>query len=321
MSITVSCPYCPAKFSVSDNLETVTCAQCHNEFATATHSQRKSSARLQVQSKKSEQESTASKGVSVNPYGAVAVALATLASVSAVLVGVRMVTIVLVILGLLVVAFGFVVRKEERERKDSVWFALGGALNGLVLLLVLFRPAWLNSFWGLDVKTNEPTIQQMIVVPRKQPYADGKLLTADDWVDATNDAIRQGKVVVRIESVKKGLRGNTPCLQVHLQIANFGTEVLPISGFSGDQPALTDSSGRSYAFLKPQKRIYAEGPVASFEDIVDKTFDLKVDCSQDYQLLFEMPSRVDLLKLEVPASAWGREGRCKFEITSLFGDN
>jgi hypothetical protein len=290
-----------------------TCPACLQPFSTAgkTAPRRPAAAREEDD----DEEGTESKVAWINPYGAVAVALAALALSSASLVGVRLVTIMLASLGLLVVALGLVVGKG-RERKDRMWFALGGALNVLVLLIMLFSPGWLNSFWGLNVDANEPNAQQMVAVPRKQPSVPGKLLTANDWVDAGDDAIRQGKVLVRIEAVKSGSRNGIPCLQVHLRITNSEAEELTIAGFGGDKPVLTDGSGRSYAFHKPQKRIYAEGP-PRFEDMVEQSFQLKVDNTQDYQLLFDMPSDVNLLKLEVPASAWGREGRCQFDITNL----
>jgi hypothetical protein len=60
-----------------------------------------------------------------------------------------------------------------------------------------------------------------------------------------------------------------------------------------------------------------EGPPA-FEDVGDQAVELKEDDRQDLLLLFEAPSRVEILKLEVPTSAWGRDGRCKFHIAGLF---
>jgi hypothetical protein len=312
MPTTMQCPICqtPARMGVTASV--ATCPKCQKTFSAAGATAPRKPAAVPNQ----EEEDTASEGVKVNPYGAVAVALAALATMSATLVGVRLVTIVLVVLGLLVVAVGLVVGKAERERKDRVWFTLGGALNGLVLLVVLFRPGWLNSFWALDRETDEPGPQQMIAVPRMQPSAPGKWLTADDWVDASKDAIRQDKVLVRIESVKSGSRGGVPCLQVHFQIVNNGTEVLKIAAFSDHKPVLTDGSGRSFAFLRPQRRIYGEGPPV-FEDVPDQGIELKVDNTKDYLFLFALPPRLDLLKLEVPASAWGREGRCQFDITGV----
>jgi len=253
--------------------------------------------------------------------------LAILGLLSANLVAVRLLTIVLVSLGLLVAALGLVARKAERELNDWGWFALGGSLNGLVLFVVLVAPGFLNSFWDLDVAAAEPDPQQLIVVPRKQPRAPGKPLTADDWVDASNDAIRQGKVLVRIESAKSGLRGGISCLQIQLQIANLGADVITIAGFGSaglgsdkNAPTLTDGSGRSFPFLKRQKRTKGPGGPAppAFEDVGDQAVELKADDRQEFLLLFEAPSRVELLKLEVPTSAWGQEGRCKFHIAGLF---
>lgn len=313
MPTKVSCPFCKTRTRVGETDTVVTCPKCQKMFSTLGETAPSRPAAVPDQE---EPERAAPKGTWVNPYGAVAVALAALAVASASIVGVRMVTIVLVILGLLAVALGLVVGRAKRERKDGVWFALGGALNGVVLLLVLFLPGLLNTLWGLDVDADEPGPQQMVAVPRLQPAAAGKRLTADDWVDATKDAIRQDKVLVRVESVKGGSRGGGPCLQVHLQIVNNGNDVLRIAPFGEHPPVLTDGSGRSFAFLKPLKRLYSEGP-PTFEDVVEQGFELKVDNTKDYLLLFEMPSRFDLLKLEVPASAWGHEGRCQFDVTGL----
>jgi len=88
------------------------------------------------------------------------------------------------------------------------------------------------------------------------------------------------------------------------------------AGGGEKKPVLTDGSGRSFAFLKPLKRKSRVGtPV--FEDLADQRVELGPDGWQEYLLLFESPSSVDLLKLEVPASAWGRDGRCQFNITGL----
>jgi len=322
MSITVQCPNCQTATRIPEKAFRATCPKC-----LATYSARGDDAPPQpgaVPGRKG--QDTPSVGTWVNPYGAVSLALATLALLSANLVAERMVTIVLVSLGLLVVAIGLVARKANR--KDWGWFALGGALNGLVLFVVLVRPGLLNSFWGLDVAADEPDPQQLIVVPRTQPRAPGKPLTADDWANATSDAIRQGKVLVRIESVKSGLRGGISCLQIQLQIANLGADVITIAGFGGaglssdkNAPTLTDGSGRSFAFLKRQKRTKGPGGPAppAFEDVGDQAVELKADDRHDLLLLFEAPSsRVENLKLEAPASAWGRDGRCKFHIAGLF---
>ena len=127
-------------------------------------------------------------------------------------------------------------------------------------------------------------------------------------------------MLVRIESVKSGSRDGISCLQIHLHIANLGDDAITIAGFGSDKntPALTDGSGRSFAFLKRQKRIRGEGPPA-FADVGDQAVELKADDRHDLLLLFEAPSsRVEALKLQLPTSAWGRDGRCKFHIAGLF---
>src|SRR5437763_5207034 len=151
MPTTMPCPVCQTPARIGATASVATCPKCLKTFSAAGETAPRRPAAVP---NREEQEGTASEGAWINPYGAVAVALAALAVASASLVGVRLVTIVLVVLGLLVVALGLVVGRAERERKDRVWFTLGGALNGVVLLVVLFSPGWLNSFWALDVETN-----------------------------------------------------------------------------------------------------------------------------------------------------------------------
>src|SRR5436190_24054043 len=111
MPITVQCPMCQTETRIPATASVATCPKCLKTFSAAGET----APRLPAAPDQEGQEGTASEGAWVNPYGAVAVALGTLAILSASLVGVRMVTIVLAVLGLLVVALGLVVGSAELE--------------------------------------------------------------------------------------------------------------------------------------------------------------------------------------------------------------
>lgn len=310
MSITVQCPSCKAPTQIPRRASKATCPKCLKTFLAEAETTKQPAAPL------AGDEGTLFHGTWVNPYGAGAFALATAALLSASLVGVRMLTIVLAIVGLLVPALGVFAGKEHREIKDWVWFTLGSAMNGLVLFLALFMPGFLNAFWALDVAVPTDPDKQ-VAVPRDQPRAAGKPLTADDWVDAGVEAIRQDTVLVRVKSIKSG-----SSLQIHLEIVNLGSEMITITGLGVDKntPGLTDGSGHSYEFVKRQQRTNIEGPLV-FADVAEKGVELGMNERQDYLLLFEAPPSGIDLKLEVPTSAWGRNGRCKFRIPATFDEN
>lgn len=316
MLTTVQCPVCQTATRVPEAAAVATCPKCLTTFSSTGEDAARQPEPAPIHQEQASTETW------VNAYGAVALALATLALLCASFMPTRTATIALASFGLLVVAVGLVAGRAKREDRDWAWFTLGSALNGLVLFVVLVRPGMLNSFWGLDVPDDGPDPEKLIAVPRKQPRAPGKLLTADDSADAGKEAIRQGTVLARVESVKSGTRGGISCLLVHVTIANLGDDPFTISGLGANQntPALTDSSGRSFAFLKRQKRTYSEGPPIFGEDPGEQTVEVRPGGRQDYLLLFEAPPRVESLKLEVPASAWGRPGRCKFVIAGVFAD-
>lgn len=311
----VQCPSCKAPTQIPGTASKATCPKCLKTFSAQVEDVAPPAKVAPEQEGYAADESTPSDGTWVNLHGAAAFGLATAALLSASLVGVRMLTIVLAVFGLLVAALGLVATKEKRERKDWVWFVAGSVMNGLVLFLAIFLPGLLNAFWALDVPV-EVNPDQLFAVPRTVPRAPGKALTADDWVDACREAIRQDTVLVRIKSVKAGSLGGRSSLQIHLEIVNLGTELITIAGLGAEMhtPELTDSSGRSYAFLKRQQRTNIEGPPV-FVDLVPKTVGLGMNERQDCLLQFEAPAPGVDLKLEVPSSAWGRQGRCKFRIT------
>jgi len=108
---------------------------------------------------------------------------------------------------------------------------------------------------------------------------------------------------------------------VHLRLANCKHErTIPVEGFGSDthRPVLTDETGRSYTFLEQRPRKPAKGdPV--FEASGPRAAKLSSLARQDYLLVFSpAPSKFEVLKLELPASAWGRDGVCKLRIPRPF---
>jgi hypothetical protein len=202
-------------------------------------------------------------------------------------------------------------------------------VSGLVLLVALAVPGLLNERWLMDAPVADDPEAQVLVGRDKPPLTEGRRLSAEDWAEAHTDAVRQGDVVIRVESVKVGPLPGLPdpdYLQVHLRVAICRRErTITVEGFGGDrQPALTDDAGHSYTFREARPRRQARG-----EPVFDASapqeaalgpgsgpFPLE---NQDYLFVFAAPpSPFASLKLEVPAAAWGRKGTCRFRISQLF---
>lgn len=261
----------------------------------------------------------------INPWGLVAFLLAALALLLASIIGLRSLTILLAALGLVVVLVGIPLSWPRRQTRDRVWLTLGGSVSGAVLGVALFASGLLNPFWAIDFpvpRNQDPN--RMVVVPRDVLQDPGKPYTAGDWVDAETEAIRQYDMIVRVDSVKTGPlpdKEDRFYLQIHLRLANSGhTENIPIECFGVDKhpPALHDDSGRLYPFLDQRPRRLAAGVIV-FEPPSQEVATLLPPRYLDYLLVFELPSSgFEALKLELPASAWGRQGVCRFRIAKPF---
>jgi putative heme-binding domain-containing protein len=243
------------------------------------------------------------------PWGMAAFVLAVLGLLLASLVGVRWLTLTLSALGALVALVGI---GTARESKDRVWLALGGILSGVVLCLTLFVPGLINDFWALDVAVPEPDPNQLVLVPHNQPRDPGRSMAADEWADTVKDAIRQGDLFVCVESVTAGRlpeKGTTSYLIVNLRVFQIEAERgTTFQDFKDKrQPVLRDDSGREYPFLGHRQR-------RPFITVIEAGGGLVLD----QLLVFELPPPGSkFLKLQIPASAWGRQGACRFCIGSI----
>jgi hypothetical protein len=217
---------------------------------------------------------------------------------------------------------GLLATKETSQAKDRAWLTLSGGMCALLLLVTFFLPGTLNNYWALNVTVVEPERDQFIAVPRDDPKGDGKRLGTDDAADAATEVIRHDDLLLSVETVKAGQLPDKNRLAVglvHLQFANIGSGPITFKGFDNDKhrPALTDTSGRAYAFLEQRQRLRSSGdPVFAPRP---GGVELHATESQGYLLVFELPlGGLKTLKLELPAAAWGRQGVYQFFITGPF---
>lgn len=303
----VQCPKCPAKISVSPSAETATCPKCRYSFAPEF------------------EESSLPSWVS--GYGLAGTVCATAAVFSASLLGNRLLTIALASAGLLVVVGGVVALGGSRELKDKAWLALGGTCSAIVLFIALSLQWLLNDFWAFSGPIEVINQEKIVAVNRDSPHdlgedVGGRTLDPDDpesFADAREDAVRQGDVLIALESVKNaGLadKNQNTFFLIHVRIANVGPETVKCQGFSADkQPALSDTSGRVYPYIETRKRLPAQGDPVFDDKATNEERNLIYQESQGYLLVFGSPSvGKRTLKLDIPASAWGRPGTIRFRL-------
>jgi hypothetical protein len=235
----------------------------------------------------------------------------------------RLLTLALAVLGLGVALSGVAVAKEKQPVKDRVWVILGGGMSALILCLALFLPGVLNNYWAINVAVAQPDVDQRLAVPREDPRGDGTPVETDTGVNAAAEAIRHDELLVSVESARASSlpdKGPTSYALVHLEFANVGGGLIAFKGFdkSNHQPVLSDTSGHAYAFVEQRQRLRARGaPV--FDAPKAGGTELSATSSQGYLLVFELPSGgLNSLKLEIPASAWGRQGVYQFQIPGPF---
>jgi hypothetical protein len=251
----------------------------------------------------------------INVWGAIAFFLASVALLSASLSLPRWLAMSLAGLGLLLSLAGVLGSREEWRIKDSVWLTLGGSFSGVLLLLAAFAPSWLNVRWCMDFDVPEPDRNQQIMVSRDNK-TDVKELTGGDRVDAETHAIRQGDLLIRVESavVDRPTAKDPPTLFITLHIANIGP-LHPITYHGqavGERRAVVrDSRGKEL----PRRDLGAQAHKAG------QLTTASILPNHDVKdvLAVEPPwSGTEHVELDLPAAAWGREGVCKFTIARNF---
>jgi hypothetical protein len=251
----------------------------------------------------------------INVWGVLAFFLASLALLMASLTLPRWLAISLAGLGLLLSLAGVVASREEWRIKDSVWLALGGCFSGVLLLLAALTPSWLNVRWGMDFDVPEPDRNQQVMVSRDNK-TDVKELTGGDRVDAETNAIRQGDLLIRVESavVDRVTEKGPPALLITLHIANVGPlHTIAYHGQAGGEhrAVVRDSRGKELQRRDLGTQARKAGQLATATILPNhEVKDL---------VAVEAPWTGTVhIELDLPAAAWGREGVCKFTIPRSF---
>jgi hypothetical protein len=225
------------------------------------------------------------------------------------------------------VLWGLFGTRQDIQTKDLVWLGLGGAMSVIVLCLALFSPGLLNARWALAAPVAKSDTNLFVRVPRDQPQHKGKPLADGEVVDGRSEAIRQDDVVLRLESVTIGPlagKGEKWYVQVHCRVLNAGqSKIVTFQGFGPgtNHPVLTDAAGRSYRFLehRPRTDNATKGPPTFGDALESMAAPVVPTAKLDSLLVFDFPtSGGDEMKLEIPASVWGGEGKCRLSIAAPF---
>ncbi len=253
-------------------------------------------------------------GATIRPWGPAAVVLAGLGLLTAFLVDVRALPLGLGGLGLVATALGLCAGRGGRG--DRSWLLAGGVLSAAVCGLALVAPLIPRTIGqagpaGGEAEPGAAPAGELLRVPRERPLDPGKPLADGDWADAATEALRRDDWFLRVESARAGRLpglGGTSHLLVHFFLYQNGRDrTITFTGFAkgARRPALTDAAGRSYAFAGHQPRRFSPA------------FDL-VPLRLDHFLVFALPpADSGPLKLEIPASAWGETGTCRFLIKEV----
>lgn len=247
----------------------------------------------------------------INAWGVFAFSCAAVAMLLAALSLPRWLSLAFAVLGVLLGLAGAVAPRDEWKIKDALWLALGGGGCALLLFLGLLRPAWLNDRWGRNFVVNEEERNKPILV-KKDTNAEVKELDNAERADAATYGIRYGDVVVRIDKVGiERLPSKAESVLVFaLHISNASPlKTITYHGQGGEQYHATvrDSSGKvlqrcdlgTKAQERGQLRESSVLPLHEIDDLI----------------AVEMPSaEAGQLELDLPASAWGKEGVCQFTI-------
>lgn len=246
---------------------------------------------------------------------------------SAPLLGNRPVTTTLSIVGLVAVALGFLLTLRNPRFTDMIKLSVGGVVSIATLGLMLMSPGTLYSNWAMDREVPLPPRDPNLLVAISSNKDGGtvRTLAPGEWVDAAGEWIRQDDVSFRIMAVRraplnKDKAEGPQVLLIQFRLANVGLgRPIEFEGFRKDknQPILKDEAGKSYAFQEQRKKASPRGVKIPATNL--GIVKLIPRDSVDYELVFEAPpKKAAPLKLDLPASAWGRLGVCNFHISGVF---
>jgi hypothetical protein len=259
-----------------------------------------------------------------SPWGAAALCFVALAMAQASLVGIRWLSVALSLLGGSIAVLGARKTRANRLLRDQVWFAVSGALSGLIPLLIFFAPGVLNGRWAIDKTIAKPDPNQLTVVLRNKALEKGRPLSKDETVDAATEAIRQDNAVAFIDSVKTGHvpgKGSVPYLLVHFKVVNsVQGQSISLEGFTEYPPVLCDGAGHALAFVEQRFKQIKDKTVVFVEWSGRQSVEIPPRGAQEVMLIFESPLTADPLELQISSAAWGRQGACRFRIAGIDPD-
>jgi hypothetical protein len=258
----------------------------------------------------------------INIWGLAALLLGGLAlffaAVSPWFMALRHLTIPFAGLGLAASVLGFLASLDDRKIKDVIWLGLGGVVSLAVLVIAIFWGNLLNPYWGRDFAVAPAYPNKPMQVGLKNPTV-GRDLPANEWVDASKAAYRNGDVFIKIMEVKVDQAPLAPPLKdkaamksllIYLKVANLSQlRMIPYTGqASGKHPAtLKDAQGKTV-----NVRNFPAGSILAGQT---KQAVVRANKQVDDLLVFEPPpADVKHLDLELPAAAWGGTGTCKLRI-------
>lgn len=215
----------------------------------------------------------------------------------------------------------------DLSTKDRFWLMVAGTANLLVLGVALFWPHWLGLAWlGSSPIPGEDSVQAFrvsVASATRQP------LEAGEWADASQEAVRQRGVQVRVLAVTQGkgkLGGPAQdkmsqqgWLQIRLSVRNVGIDRRLVYNSWSQAPAesplaaqLTTAKPNPLFSLLLDMRPWEPGVL-----VPGQTAQANLAPGQALEdvLVFQAPpAEVLTLFLELPTSAWGGEGTFRFTI-------
>ena len=344
MSFAARCPFCHVLVSgvpVEHEGGSISCPRCENYFTLAaaadlpTRIQRRARSRIMADladheiaeerdaapalasasTTPGEVADEASEGQRFNPFGVLAFLLATVALFCASVPGARFLMVPLACTGLLLAALGTTLSGARKAGLGLV--AAGFGVSLFVLVSVGFWPSLLHL--PAPALENQASSDVQTVYHEPKPHSFQRLAPKEsEWVDATQDAVQQAGVRVRITGVAvgpvvvkdaNGRRGRGErSLVVRLRISNTGADRLveyqSWSVAAASPPRLEDNTGKAYT-LKNLDRVVGQQrhawlPAAKWVDDV---------------LVFETPApAIEWLRLELPCAGVGLPGQFRLEI-------
>lgn len=348
MSFRASCPFCSAKPKFSSKLlgTSASCPECGNHFTAVPFEEiasgpsryrpvrtaaKASTASVAAADQPANDGSTAensslaapveSDGLPaliipawVNVWGLAALLLTGLALLLAATHLARILPILLAAMGMLTCWLGWSLL-DRRKFKDVAWLGITGMLSFVCLAVVLCWPQFLNYFWAIDFAVPASDLNQQFRVTKSDKWMTNHALLANDSpVEAEKEAIRQGDVQIRVESVRVELlpsqeplsdKPSESRLRVNVRITNMGHlhHIAYRSPVNGDTPPqLRDRHGKKYSLKSPPASAAGARLLKPLQKINEV-------------LIYDAPQPgIDYLELEFPSSAWKGQGVCRFRI-------